>query len=246
MYGVAVKKTADHICNVIFPKRCLLCGENLLADALPDLCGDCIKTLHINDSASCRLCGQSIDGSLVEAGIVKCGHCRIKEPPLEATVFGLRYESAARELIHKFKFGGRERLATSIAHLLCARLHRSVEMDGIDMVVPVPLHISRLYSRGYNQSYLLAREVASVFSLPLEAGMIFRLRATPAQWSQTRAERFKNMKNAFGMRRATAIGGKRLLLIDDIMTTGATMFEAARLLKKSGAAAVVGALAARA
>lgn len=246
MYGAAVKKTAEHACNVIFPRRCVLCGENLLADALPELCGDCKQTLHINDSASCRLCGQSIDGSLVEAGIVKCGQCRIKEPPLEATVFGLRYEGAARELIHKFKFCGRERLAASIAHLLCARLHRSVKMDGIDMVVPVPLHISRLYSRGYNQSYLLAREVASVFALPLEAASIFRKHATPAQWSQTRAERFKNMKNAFGMRKNSAIGGKRLLLVDDIMTTGATMFEAARLLKKSGAMAVVGALAARA
>jgi predicted amidophosphoribosyltransferase len=88
--------------------------------------------------------------------------------------------------------------------------------------------------------------VASVFSLPLEADAIFRQRSTPAQWSQTRAERFVNMKNAFSMRNNSAIGGKRLLLVDDIMTTGATMFEAARLLKKSGAAAVVGALAARA
>ena len=246
MYGAVVKKTAEHLCNVIFPRRCLLCGENLLADALPELCGDCIQTLHINNSASCRLCGQSMDGSLVEAGIVKCGHCRIKEPPLEATVFGLRYESAARELIHKFKFGGRQKLAASIAHLLCARLHRSVDMESIDMVVPVPLHIGRLYRRGYNQSYLLAREVGRVFSLPLEASAIFRRRATPAQWSQTRAQRFANMKNAFGMRKSSAIGGKRLLLVDDVMTTGATMFEAARLLKKSGAATVVGALAARA
>ena len=246
MYGSAVINATEHICNVIFPRRCVLCGENLLADALPEVCGDCKQKLHINDSSSCTLCGQSIDGSLVDAGIVKCGHCRIKEPPLEATLFGLRYEGAARELIHKFKFCGRENLAVSIAHLLCARLHRSVEMDSIDMVVPVPLHFTRLYSRGYNQSYLLAREVASVFSLPLDAAAIFRRRKTEAQWSQTRAERFKNMKNAFGIRKASTISGKRLLLVDDIMTTGATMFEAAKHLKKSGAAAVVAALAARA
>ena len=246
MYGDAVKATASHVCNILFPKRCVLCGENLLADALPDLCGQCKKTLCINDSASCRLCGQSIDGSLADAGIVKCGQCRIKTPPLEATVFALRYEGSARELIHKFKFGGRERLAASIANLLCAQLHRSVEMDGIDMVIPVPLHFGRLYSRGYNQSYLIAREVARVFSMPLGVSVIFRKHATPTQRSLSRAQRFANMKKAFGLRRASAISGKRLLLVDDIMTTGATMFEAARLLKKSGAAAVVGAVAARA
>jgi len=246
MYGAAVKRISDHAFNILFPRRCVLCGENLLADALPDLCGRCSQTLRINDSASCRLCGKSIDGSLADAGIVKCGRCRIKEPPLEAAVFGLRYEGTARELIHKFKFGGRERLAAGIAHLLCARLHRSVEMDGMDMVIPVPLHIGRLYSRGYNQSYLIAREVGRVFSLPVEAAAIFRRRATPAQWAQSRAQRFVNMKNAFGPRKTSAISGKRLLLVDDIMTTGATMFEAARLLKKFGAAAVVGAVAARA
>ncbi|MFQ5433024.1 MAG: phosphoribosyltransferase family protein [Nitrospinota bacterium] len=246
MYGAAVKRISDQAFNILFPRRCALCGENLLADALSELCGQCRQTLSINDSASCRLCGQSIDGSLVDAGIVKCGHCRIKEPPLEAAVFGLRYEGTAREIIHKFKFGGGERLAAGIAHILSARLHRSVEMDHMDMVIPVPLHIGRLYSRGYNQSYLIAREVGRVFSLPVDAAAIFRRRATPAQWSQTRAQRFVNMKNAFGLRKTTAISGKRLLLVDDIMTTGATMFEAARLLKKSGAAAVVGAVAARA
>lgn len=246
MYGNVVKTLGGHVCNILFPKRCVLCGENLLADALPDLCGECKKTLCINDSASCRLCGRSIDGAVVDAGIVECGECRIKKPPLEATLFSLRYEGSSRKLIHKFKFGGRERLAVLLANLLCAQLHRNVAMDSIDMVVPVPLHYRRLYSRGYNQAYLIAREVAKTFSLPLEASAIFRKHRTPAQWSLSRAERFANMKKAFALRRGSAISGKRILLVDDIMTTGATMYEAARLLKKSGAAAVVGAVAARA
>jgi ComF family protein len=162
------------------------------------------------------------------------------------TIFGLRYEGTARELIHLFKFSGRESLAGTVSRILCAQLHRKVEMDNINLIIPVPLHINRLFARGYNQSYLIAREVGRVFLLPVATGILARRVNTPSQRTLTRAKRLLNMKKAFTTRNSARLDGKRILLVDDIMTTGATMFAAARALKKSGARSVVGAVAARA
>lgn len=197
--------------------------------------------------SACLVCGEPIDGSLSTAGIVRCGRCRIKMPPFDKTVFALRYEGTVRSLIHRFKFGGRKGLAGAvIAPMLCARLQRGLEMDRVDLVVPIPLHRARLLKRGFNQSYLLAREIGTTFSLETSTDIIFRKKDTAAQFRQTRAQRWANIRNAFRLYGSEKLKGKRLLLVDDIMTTGATMFEAARILKKGGAKSIACAVAARA
>lgn len=232
--------------NLLFPRRCAICRDSIMPDSISDMCDGCKKSIAVTDATACELCGKIIDGSLVDAGIIRCGYCRTKSPPVEQTVFGMRYEGTARDLIHQFKFNGRQRLAKSIVPMLCAKLHRRVEMEKIDLVIPVPLHIRRLFKRGYNQSYLIAREVSRIFSIPVSADILHRCRDTDQQWSQTRAQRLSNMRGAFMVRNSGRIAGKRVLLVDDIMTTGATMFESARAVKKSGADCVIAGVAARA
>ena len=195
---------------------------------------------------ACRQCAIPIDGELAGAGIVLCGDCRISPPPFDAAVAALRYKGKTRTLIHRYKFSGKTRLAGALGPLLCAALHRVGAVEGIDLVIPVPLHRRRLFQRGYNQSWLLAAEVGKAFGVPVAADILARARFTGPQFSLSRADRRKNITKAFAVASPERLAGKAVLLVDDIMTTGVTLGEAARTLKHQGAARVVCAVAARA
>lgn len=242
-----IKNLFGEFWNLFLPGRCELCLSLLKQNEVSGLCEKCKSTVSPDDSPACFVCGEPIDGSLSSAGITRCGDCRIKPPPFDITVFAFRYEGSGRNLIHRFKFNGRTRLAeTILAPILCARLQRRVKMDEIDMIIPVPLHHRRLLKRGFNQSYLLAREIGTTFSIGVASNIIYRKTSTAAQFSKTRAQRKANVRNIFKLLNPEALKGKRILLVDDIMTTGATMSETSRILKKRGAKLVVCAVAARA
>lgn len=234
------------IVRTAFPPVCLVCGAARAGDGVFDICPACAAALSPAGRHACRRCAAPIDGELAGAGVVLCGDCRISPPPFDAAVAALRYEGKTRELIHRYKFAGKTRLAGALGPLLCAALHRAGEMEGIDFVIPVPLHRRRLFRRGYNQSWLLAAEVGKTFGVPVAADLLARARFTEPQFSLSRAARRTNIKNAFTAPSPERLAGKALLLVDDIMTTGATLGEAARTLKKGGAARVVCAVAARA
>lgn len=228
------------------PRRCELCRSALNHGEISGLCEECKSAILPDAGHACFVCGEPMDGSLHAAGIIRCGECRVKPPPFDMTVFAFRYEGNSRNLIRRFKFGGRTRLAgTIIAPMLCAKLQRLAKMDGVDMIIPVPLHHRRLLKRGFNQSYLLAREIGATFSIGVSADVIYRKTYTAAQFSKTRAQRKANVRNIFKLRHSAMLEGKRILLVDDIMTTGATMSEVAGVLKKGGAKSVVCATAAR-
>lgn len=236
----------DRVAHAAFPPVCLICGAERTGGEVFDICAPCTAGLSPVGRHACRRCATPIDGELAGAGIVLCGDCRIKPPPFDASVAALRYEGKTRTLIHRYKFNGKTRLAGALAPLLCAALHRAGAMEGIDFVIPVPLHRRRLFHRGYNQSSLLAAEVGKTFGVPVAADLLSRARFTEPQFSLSRAERRKNITNAFTAPFPERLAGKAALLVDDIMTTGVTLGEAARTLKNQGAVRVVCAVVARA
>ncbi len=236
----------DRIARAAFPPVCLVCGAEHIGEGLFDICAACTAELSPAGRHACRRCAIPIDGELAGAGIVQCGDCRVAPPPFDAAVAALRYEGKTRTLIHRYKFSGKTRLAGTLGPLLCAALHRAEVMEGIDLVIPVPLHRRRLFQRGYNQSWLLAAEVGKTFGVPVAADLLARARFTEPQFSLSRANRRKNIIKAFATPFPGRLGGKSVLLVDDIMTTGVTLGEAARTLKEAGAARVVCAVAARA
>jgi ComF family protein len=158
----------------------------------------------------------------------------------------VRYEGVARQLIHRFKFGKKPRLAGAVSAPLCAELYANAKGAGAEVVVPIPLHRKRIFGRSFNQSYLIALEVGKTLSLPVDAGVLARVRFTSPQFSLTSVERHKNIKGAFAVRHPEKITGKTVVIVDDIMTTGSTMWEAAKTLKKGGAKKVICAASARA
>jgi ComF family protein len=147
------------------------------------------------------------------------------------------HSGAVRGRVHQFKFEGRMEWLPALVQLLeTAYVNWGTESP--DVVVPVPLHPKRLRERGFNQSGLLAKEFSRRHGLPVSFDLLIRKKWTEPQTRLNRKERLENVKGAFGLRDASAVPGRRILLIDDVFTTGTTLSECARTLKKGGASEV--------
>lgn len=223
----AVRRLAD----ALLPGSCLLCG----ADAGRGLiCAGCTADLPPAPSPACPQCGEAT--TLGE----RCGAC-MKDPPAFArTVALFRYEFPVDRIIHALKYAHR----LPVAPWLGRRLARHLVAADFDLVVPLPLHPDRLRERGFNQSAEIARSLARDLGLPLEAASLVRTRATPPQAELPLKARAKNVRGAFECR--SDLAGRRLLLVDDVMTSGATLRECARVLQLHGAGEITVAVAARA
>lgn len=189
----------------------------------------------------CRLCGMPLPRLAVGApdpGHL-CGACRARRPAFTAARSAARYGDVVREALHAFKFGGRRALAAPLGDLLAETGARHAAGGPVDLLVPVPLHPRRLRERGFNQAELLARRLGRAWDLPVATGILRRRVATAPQTELAAAERRRNVRDAFVLRRPERVRDRRLILVDDIMTTGATAGECAACLRRGGAASVV-------
>ena len=208
--------------------RCAVCSRTL-AHRQADACDDCRTELRQRKGGACPLCGEMFGDGLAPATV--CPECRHAPPPWDRFYFHGRYSGRLRDLVIAFKFSGslgRTRLLASMA----AEAFRNAERTP-DVVVPVPLHARRLLNRGFNQSVELARALARKLDRPLATRALQRVPHTRLG----HAERQANLKGAFRDDRAEA-AGKIVLLVDDVYTTGATLKECARTLRRAGAAGV--------
>jgi ComF family protein len=164
----------------------------------------------------------------------RCGLCRRGLSGFDAAYSFGAYEGTLRKLIQLFKYGKVSSLAKPLGRMLADALPRERVYD---LIVPMPMHWRRRWSRGFNQAELLARVIAGRLNLSV-SGAVHRLKATPPQAGLTAAQRRANMSGAFAIRRPDLVRGKRILLVDDVLTTGATAGACARVLKRAGAAKV--------
>lgn len=212
--------------------------EALLA---PYLCHGCLTGFRPVRSPLCTMCGIMFRSR--EDNDHLCGNC-IRQPKkfYRARAVGL-YTPGFIELVHKFKYAGRTQLAMPFGILMLAAYLRNWKPDDIDLIIPVPLHRKRLRQRGFNQAFLLVSNwgrIAGEMNLRLagvatEKKALVRKRHTAPQTGLGRADRKRNIKKAFGIAEPAKINNKRLLLVDDVYTTGATVNECAGVLLKNGA-----------
>jgi len=182
----------------------------------------------------CPRCGLPFASpvALRESPTHLCAACRDREPPFDRARSAVVYEGVAASAIHLMKYQRRRLLARPLGALLLPLLE---ELEPVDGVIPVPLHVQRLREREFNQALVLAQVVCRARGWPLWWEGLERTRPTRAQVGLDAAERRRNVRRAFLVRKPAAVEGKRILLIDDVMTTGSTVHECARVLKRAGA-----------
>ena len=234
-----VRTTSRALFSLFFPADCRICCRPLDEISRVPVCRNCLAAPQpLTAEFFCVSCRTPFQNSYPLDSEGRCSLCRNGLRGFDAAYSYGAYDGVLRELIHLYKYGRIQTMALPLAGVLVAALPRD---EKFDVVTPVPLHWRRQWQRGFNQSELLAREIARRCGIPLEK-LLRRARPTVAQASLSNSDRRRNVVAAFICRRSALRGpqvqGKRILLIDDVMTTGSTAASCALTLKRAGAARV--------
>ncbi|MGO8795097.1 MAG: ComF family protein [Candidatus Sulfotelmatobacter sp.] len=233
--------------SVLFPSDCRICGTPLVKISRLPVCQECLDAMRPIAGGVCAICGERIFSpyaGTAGTGEPRCGVCRRIEPPFVRAVAYGSYESGLRELIHLLKFGGMRPAANILGRMLAEAigvLAPEFPAESVSMI-PVPLHRSKIRQRGFNQAELIARaamkNLAPSARLHLSVGVLERTRETVSQIGLTSHQRRINLRGAFRVAQPEAVKGREVLVIDDVYTTGATVSECARVLRRAGATRV--------
>ncbi len=230
------------LASLLYPSLCAVCSAPVEAEDY--LCEPCARKAPRIKAPFCSRCSEPFQGAITEE--FACANCAGRTLHFEAAVSAYRSRGVVRKIVHDFKYGQQQHLRHPVAEWLIEtlddpRLHGR-RFDGL---VPVPLHPARERERGFNQAALLADLLSRKSGIPVLPALE-RIRYTTTQTAFERSERMENLRNAFRLRKNTSVRELRVLLIDDILTTGSTLSECARVLKAGGALSVHAATAARA
>ncbi len=228
------RPTARLVLDALLPPRCLGCDA--LVEEPGSLCARCWQGIDFLTPPCCAACGYPFEYALPEEAL--CAACLWRRPAYDRARAVFRYGEASRGLILGFKHGDRTHAAPAFARWLARAGAEALAAAAV--IVPVPLHSWRLFRRRYNQAALLALGLAALTGVPVAPEAMRRRRNTPSQGRLDPTARRRNVRGAFALDPdgAAAIDGRRVLLVDDVLTTGATVEECARVLGRGGAAAV--------
>lgn len=218
--------------DLIFPRHCISCGKPNPGGKYDYLCEDCANGVFSHQLPRCRRCAEIVGG---EIALSRCAKCEGQSFYFDESRVACEYADAGRDLVLELKYRGGVWVAKDIAKL-CAKLADFEEYFGGAVIVPVPIHSSRRSKRGYNQSAKIAEALRSTFpNLNLRVcELLKRTRSTPTQTLLSREDRASNVRNAFKLRENSLPKDSKIIVLDDVMTSGATLNECARMLKKSG------------
>jgi len=209
--------------QLFFPQSCMLCAAANGGEL--GICAACLQDLPWHTADQCPQCALvAYDGQL-------CGNCLASAPEFDATMALLRYQHPLDSMLQRYKYGQSLTMANTFATLLSASINTQP-----DIIIPMPLHPQRLQERGFNQSLEIARLIAQQLNIRLEANVCKRIKLSPPQASLPLKQRVKNMKGAFSC--TSRVDNLRVALLDDVMTTGASLNALAKAVKSAGASHV--------
>lgn len=221
--------------DIIWPKICLVC-QNILDSSSIDnvVCLKCWSKVKKNSPPFCHFCGKHLEKKNLNKGI--CPTCIRKQPYFDRAFSPCQYDGVVRDLIHAFKYKGKDYLGKTLSRLIFEFIYEySIPMELIDLIIPVPLHKTRLREREFNQAYILSKCVASQFNKKLLHNQLLRWRHTKPQVGLLPRQRLGNVRESFHTQNNSYLKNKNILLVDDVLTTGQTASWAAYALKRAGA-----------
>jgi ComF family protein len=244
----AVKAASSGLFSILFPSDCRICRAPLTNIASLPVCDPCLAKIVPLDGPLCQICGEKLFHTIAETEDTPlCAICRrVGAHFSRAAAYGA-YEGALRDLIHLFKYNG-IRPARKILGGLLNQTVAAIALPDSVIVIPVPLWSGKRTSRGFNQAEAIARTFIHFqsSSIQLDTSILIRTRETASQTGLTRHQRRANVRGAFAVVKPTKIKGRSILIVDDVMTTGTTAGECARVLRRAGAKEVFVATIARA
>lgn len=242
MRAIATSEFISALGSLFYPPTCVVCAANVSRSEY--LCADCQRRAPRIKAPFCAKCSEPFPGAITQT--FNCANCEHRELHFDCAVAVYRSRGLVRKLVHDFKYGNQRYLRYPLAAWLRETLN-DPRLHGrhFDLIIPVPLHPARERERGFNQAALLAELLANSMNVPARP-VLERIRYTTTQTAYDRAERMENLAGAFRLRKNRDVRDLRVLLIDDVLTTGSTLSECAHVLRDAGATSVHAATAARA
>ena len=227
-----IKQALSSLMNYILPHRCSTCSG--LVDQEQGLCTPCFAKLNFVASPYCFCCGFPFE-FLIE-GQNLCGRCVTKQPNYDLARSLFKFDLESKKIIHAFKYNDRTEHSQMFARLLIARYKK--EIDDVDLIVPVPMHRIKRIFRQYNPAQILAQDISDLLKIPMIPDVLIKTKWTKAQTKLTKYEREKNLSGSLAFNTKRMVKGLKILLVDDVRTTGSTSNSCTKILKKSGATSV--------
>jgi ComF family protein len=219
----------------LYPSQCRHCGENLYPSDGHYICKSCWDKVKFIEKPYCETCGYPLGPlSALPDRIASCAHCPDRPWFRKARSITV-YDSAVGEAIRLLKYSGKITMAKPLADMMVEAVSAFFGMESCDYIIPVPIHKKKRRERGYNQMELIGSRLSQTIGIPMETRSFIKAVNTPSQTSRaSHSDRLENVRGTFGVRDPSLIAGKRILLIDDVLTSGATVNESARTLAREG------------
>jgi len=221
--------------DLFYPNCCLVCKNRINSNQEQHfVCLPCLEKIEMNLPPFCAYCGRGLNKSSLAKNI--CSDCLKTRFYFDRAFSPCKYSGTIKKLVHEFKYNGRDYLGKSLGKIMNNFIREyKLPIEYMDFIIPVPLHTSRLRQREFNQAQVLSEQLAGEFDKKVLPGVLIRNKATKTQTELNPEERRLNVKESFFVTKPDLVKNMNLLLVDDVLTTGATSSEAARSLKESGA-----------
>ncbi len=227
-----IKQALFSLVNYILPYRCSSCSQ--LIDKEQGMCALCFSKLNFITSPYCSCCGFPFEFFIEGQNL--CGRCVVKQPNYDLARSLFKFDLESKKLIHAFKYNDRTSHSKMFAKLIIARYKK--EIEEVDLVVPVPMNRIKRIFRQYNPAQILAKDISDLLKVPMIPDVLIKTKWTKPQTKLTKYEREKNLSGSLAFNMKRIVKGRRVLLVDDVRTTGTTCNSCAKILKTAGAESV--------